>query len=202
MLDLAGALLLVLVAACTEPNNPRGTDGGDGPAQDGRLWDLPRLLETLGPPLDAPSNDGAPPADVHDSAVPDATPPCPAGKECCDGIDNDNDKKIDEGNVCGSIGDTEPCPPGAFKPCDCFGGVYRKCAANGSWGPCLVGHTCQPAQVTSHDQCTKAAQYCDFGVCQTGYIVPNGCRHHSDCPTGKICDVGLCVVDPFDPCAS
>jgi hypothetical protein len=148
---------------------------------------------------DGIDNDGDGKVDCKDEDCPSCPPPaCPPGKECCDGKDNDGDGQIDEGNVCAGVG--EPCPPGAFQSCDCYCGVHRKCKADGTWGPCIVdgNNTCAVAQITSHSQCPFG--YCDYGKCDWGFMQGNQCKTHADCPTGQICDLGECLVDPYQPC--
>lgn len=149
---------------------------------------------------DGIDNDGDGKVDCADpdcKCPPPPPPVCPPGQECCDGIDNNGDGRIDEGNVCANV--QEPCPPGAFQACDCYCGVHRKCSANGTWGPCKVdgNNTCQLAQVTSHSQC--ALGFCDYGKCVFGF---GGfqCKHHTDCPSPLICDLGQCVPDNYTPC--
>jgi hypothetical protein len=147
---------------------------------------------------DGIDNDGDGLVDCKDSDCPACTPtPCPAGKECCDGIDNDGDGQIDEGNVCAPIGNG-PCPPGAYQACDCYCGVHRRCKADGTWGPCKVDGSCQLAKITSQSQC-GFAQYCDFGNCVFGFVAGQ-CKHHTDCPSPLICDLGECVPDNYFPC--
>jgi hypothetical protein len=125
-------------------------------------------------------------------------PTCPAGQECCDGKDNDGDGKIDEGNVCAGVG--EPCPPGAYQSCDCYCGVHRKCNPDGTWGPCTVDgdNSCKVAKVTSHSQCGFGI--CDYGECVPGPMYGWQCKTHTDCPTGKVCDLGECIKDIYFPC--
>lgn len=154
-------------------------------------------VENCGDGID---NDGDGLVDSKDPDCP-STPPasqCPPGKECCDGKDNNGDGRVDEGNVCGSLPGSEPCPPGAIQSCDCYCGVHRKCKPDGTWGPCKVDHNCQVAQITTHAQC-GAGTYCDFGKC-----VPSGpswfgaqCKTHADCPTGMVCDMQECIVDHY-----
>jgi hypothetical protein len=136
-------------------------------------------------------------ADPDCNCPPPPPPVCPPGKECCDGKDNNGDGKIDEGNVCAGV--QEPCPPGAFQACDCYCGVHRKCAPNGTWGPCKVdgNNTCQLAQVTSHSQCILG--FCDYGKCVFGFAAGQ-CKHHTDCPQPLVCDLGKCVPDNYFPC--
>ncbi len=151
---------------------------------------------------DGIDNDGDGLVDCKDPDCPACKPACPAGQECCDGVDNDGDAQIDEGNVCGKLPATEPCPPGAIQSCDCYCGVHRKCKADGTWGPCTVDSSCQPAQVISQSACGNNA-YCDFGECVPlgpfGFGIGKQCKHHNDCPVGKICDLGECIVDPYQP---
>jgi hypothetical protein len=121
---------------------------------------------------------------------------CGANGECCNGLDDNGDGTVDEGNVCDNVG--EPCPPGAYKACDCYCGVHRKCQADGTWGPCKVDGSCQLASITSQSQC--GGGYCDFGHCQNSSPWSNECVHHSDCPSPLICDMGMCVNDNYQPC--
>jgi hypothetical protein len=152
---------------------------------------------------DGIDNDGDGKVDCKDEDCPKCPPPppptCAPGKECCDGKDNDGDGKIDEGNVCANV--QEPCPPGAFQACDCYCGVHRKCAPNGTWGPCKVdgNGTCALAKVISQSQCPWGT-YCDYGKCVFGFLISSQCKKHTDCPTGKVCDLGKCITDPYKPC--
>jgi hypothetical protein len=148
---------------------------------------------------DGIDNDGDGLVDCKDPDCPPcAPPPCAAGKECCDGIDNDGDGQIDEGNVCGTLGSGQPCPPGAYQACDCYCGVHRRCKADGTWGPCKVDGSCKVASITSQSQCGWG-QYCDFGNCVFGFT-GGACKHHNDCPNPLICDLGQCVPDNYFPC--
>lgn len=146
-------------------------------------------------------NDGDGKVDCKDEDCPACTPgTCPPGQECCDGIDNNGDGRIDEGNVCGDWG-SEPCPPGAYQACDCYCGVHRKCLPDGTWGPCKVdgNNTCAVAQITSHSQCPPFF-VCDYGECVINIPLNNQCKKHSDCPQGKVCDLGKCINDIYHPC--
>jgi hypothetical protein len=155
---------------------------------------------TEGNCADGIDNDNDGKVDCKDEDCPSCPPPtCPPGTECCDGKDNNGDGRIDEGNVCANVG--EPCPPGAFQACDCYCGVHRKCAPDGTWGPCKVdgNNTCAIAQVTSQSQCPWGT-YCDYGKCVIGFIINAQCKKHTDCPAGKVCDLGKCITDKYFPC--
>jgi hypothetical protein len=117
------------------------------------------------------------------------------GPEVCDGIDNDKDGVIDDGDVCRNH--TGPCPPGAFRACDCYCGVHQRCQADGTWGPCKVDGSCIVSNVTQAD--CGAGSYCDYGYCRSG-DVDRQCVGHGDCPIGQVCDLGSCVVDNYSPC--
>jgi hypothetical protein len=199
------------------PPNPTNTPQGAGTwqckveSEFGKLTcerDAPKPKPDLGPPpppkketncTDGIDNDGDGKVDEKDEDCPKIPPP--PGQEVCDGKDNDGDGKIDEGNVCGSLPPTEPCPPGAYQACDCYCGVHRKCKPDGTWSACFVdGKNCAIAQITTQAQCGATA-YCDYGKC-----VPKGpfglgsqCKSHSDCAVGKICDLGYCINDPYQP---
>jgi hypothetical protein len=148
---------------------------------------------------DGIDNDGDGLVDCKDPDCPACSPPtCPTGMECCDGIDNNGDGKIDEGNICGTLGAGTPCPPGAYQSCDCYGGVHRKCQADGIWGVCKVDGSCKVAEITTHSQC-KSFQHCDLGTCVTGDQAGH-CVHHNDCGTGLVCDLGECIADHYVPC--
>jgi hypothetical protein len=118
---------------------------------------------------------------------------CAPDGECCNGKDDDGDGWIDEGQVCRDMG--EPCPPGAYKECDCYCGVSRRCRPDGTWGPCYRDGVCgAPVQISSHDQCGPGMR-CDGGGC---YAAFNGvCYHPWDCPIGQVCDDEVCKPDHF-----
>jgi hypothetical protein len=174
--------------ACTEDNCGDGVDNDADGAVDCSDTDC-TCTEVCGNGIDD-DRDGL--TDWSDSDC-----GCAPGAECCDGIDNDGDGGIDEGNVCEAVG--EPCPPGAFQACDCYCGVHRRCRADGTWGPCLVDSSCSPAGVTSQDVCFAMGLYCDFGMCTGGWGLGGMCVRHTDCPGDQICDLGYCIVDPYAP---
>jgi hypothetical protein len=119
------------------------------------------------------------------------------GPEKCDGLDNDGDGVIDDGNVCRDH--TGPCPPGAFRACDCYCGVHQKCQPDGTWGPCKVDGSCQVTTVTNNSCGVGGGSYCDFGYCTSGSL-GSQCVHHNDCPPGQVCDLGSCITDNYIPC--
>lgn len=175
---------------CQEGNCADGVDGdGDG-LVDCRDPECPPCVEDCADGIDNDYDN------LADQLDPDCPSNCPVGQECCDGEDNNGDGRVDEGNVCDGVG--EPCPPGAYQSCDCYCGVHRKCGLDGTWGPCLVDHSCQVAPITSHSQCGPNGM-CDFGYCAGSYS-GGQCYHHSDCPTGQVCDLGMCIQDHYYPC--
>jgi hypothetical protein len=179
-------------ASTPDASTPKSPDAGAPPPR-------PKTETNCADGID---NDGDGLVDCKDTDCPACKPPCPAGKECCDGVDNNGDGKIDEGNVCGSLGQGQPCPPGAYQSCDCYCGVHRRCKADGTWGPCKVDGSCQLAQITSQSQCGSNA-YCDFGKCVPslfGMGLGGQCTHHNDCPAGLVCDLGDCIPDHYFPC--
>ena len=119
------------------------------------------------------------------------------GKETCDGKDNDGDGVVDDGDVCRDH--PGPCPPGAFRACDCYCGVHQKCQADGTWGPCKVDGSCAVTTITQNTCGVGGGQYCDFGYCTSGNL-SSQCVHHSDCPAGQVCDLGSCITDNYVPC--
>ena len=195
---------------CTKsPPNPTNKPDGAGTWQCKVVSELGTLVCERDVPkpktetncADGVDNDGDGLVDCKDPDCPACPPPaCPPGQECCDGIDNDGDGKIDEGNVCGSLGQNEPCPPNAIQSCDCYCGVHRRCKADGTWGPCVVDKSCAPATVTTQSQC-GAGNYCDYGKCVLGDPGELGdeCVHHNDCPPGRVCDLGYCISDHYVP---
>ncbi|MBI5535374.1 MAG: hypothetical protein HY898_21780 [Deltaproteobacteria bacterium] len=183
---------------CKESNCADGIDNDSDGLVDCKDPDCPGCKENC---TDGIDNDGDGKVDCQDPDCATATncqQSCGPNGECCNGLDDNGDGRIDEGNVCDNVG--EPCPPGAYKSCDCYCGVHRKCRADGTWGPCMVdgNGTCAVATVTSHSQCGFG--YCDYGQCVGSSPWSNQCVHHSDCPKPMVCDLGYCVNDPYSPC--
>jgi len=80
-----------------------------------------------------------------------ADDPRPQNAEVCNGVDDDCDGAVDEGDACAL------CFPGASGRCalrwvdaDCAYGS-RTCASNGQWGPCTPAPGCLPAPVGGDD---------------------------------------------------
>jgi hypothetical protein len=119
------------------------------------------------------------------------------------------------------------CPPGAWRICDAYCGVHQECNDQGAWGPCLVDSTCEGVpECDEHSDCARG-NYCDYGSCSPGTFsfapcesdddctdpfggfggdytcqVDQGvciqdCYHHSDCGAEFVCDLGMCVQDPY-----
>ncbi|MBI5535375.1 MAG: hypothetical protein HY898_21785 [Deltaproteobacteria bacterium] len=169
---------------CHETNCADGKDNDQDGLVDCADTDCPGCKEDCGNGFD----------DDHDGFVDGADPECMCfGGECCNGKDDDGDGWIDEGQVCANIG--EPCPPGAYKECDCYCGVSRRCRPDGTWGPCYRDGACgAPVQISSHDQC-GAGMRCDGGGCY--YAIGGPCYHPWDCPLGQVCDDEICKPDHF-----
>jgi hypothetical protein len=150
----------------------------------------------------------------------DCSPHCPY--EECDGRDNNGDGRIDEGRVCDDI--DGPCPAaGAIRICDAYCGVHQRCRVDGTWGPCIVDGQGPVPTCDEHTDCPHF-QWCDFGECVDagsqcssdddcdggilgfgGFCVEergicvSQCYEHSDCEKPNVCDMGLCVPDPYSP---
>lgn len=144
--------------------------------------------------------------------------------ETCNGEDDNDDGRADEGRVCGDAtegGGDGPCPAGAFRICDAYCGVHQRCGDDGVWGDCVVDGFCREvAECTSHEECPRGT-WCDFGFCAPGTFTGEpcvddgeclgytcivdqgvcsfGCFHHDDCGPGLICDLGSCLLDPYRP---
>jgi hypothetical protein len=121
------------------------------------------------------------------------------------------------------------CPTeGAIRICDAYCGVHQTCGPDGNWGPCTVDEECAGvAECDEHSDCARGF-YCDYGYCSPGTftfdpcesdddcvggfgfdgdwtcqrdqgVCIQDCYHHSDCGAGLVCDLGMCVVDPYVP---
>lgn len=136
--------------------------------------------------------------------------------ELCDGIDNNGDGRADEGQACPQ-GDG-PCPvAGAVRICDAYCGVHQRCRADGTWGPCIVDGVGPAVGCSIHSDCPRG-EWCDIGQCiSTSTCEADGdcftegwcateqgtcvseCFHHDDCAPPTVCDLGICVLDPYFP---
>ncbi len=103
----------------------------------------------------------------------------PAGAESCDGLDNDCDGAIDNGDLCA---EDEVCDRGV---------CVRRC--EGTEFPCAGGLICN-----SDGYCVAAE--CATVICPAGEICIDGnCKAPCDdvaCPHGQVCRFGACV----NPC--
>ena len=105
-----------------------------------------------------------------------------AQKEKCDGLDNDCNKKVDDGAT---------CPPEKV----CYQGACRpKCTASKEF-PCQIGFECDKTTgLCVNKSCKgvtcKPGEVCVKGKCGTG------CEGVV-CPKGQICQAAACI----DPCA-
>lgn len=114
----------------------------------------------------------------------------PAGTESCDGLDNDCDGAIDNGDLCA---EEEVCDRGV---------CVRRC--QGTEFPCSGGLVC-----TAEGYCV--VQECATVFCPAGEICIGGsCKAPCDdvvCPHGQVCRFGACVnpcegisCDPSEAC--
>jgi hypothetical protein len=136
-----------------------------------------------GRPCDVPNGLGVCAAGLtqcRDGAV-ECAPLNAGSAEACDGLDNDCDGEVDEGEL---------CPPGRL----CVRGACVPSCRSGEFA-CEQGRQCVGEGVCVEASCAQVA--CDAGqVCRGGQ-----CRGPCDgvtCPGGQECRLGSCV----DACAS
>ncbi len=153
----------VLIAGCSDPPAGDEADALAGTARADVDGGTPRMPGAPGVPgAGDPAQPASPPRDGREP------PPCTAGSELCDGVDNDCDEAVDEvGCVC--EGDVPACfggPPAARGVGECRDGT-RACDAVGElWGPCegWVGPTAETCNGLD-DDCDGAVDECCDGAC-------------------------------------
>ena len=103
------------------------------------------------------------------------------GQEKCDGLDNDCNGAVDDGDLCADI---ELCDKGSCVP-KCGSGEFT----------CAPGKVCAPSGLCVDPACLPIE--CPEGKkCEAGQCV--GPCDGVVCPAGQVCRIGACV----DPCAA
>ncbi|TAK05326.1 M23 family metallopeptidase [Patescibacteria group bacterium] len=152
--------------ACRTPSPP-GTPGGGGTGGDG---------SDAGP---------LPMPDAGVPSAPDAGTVCTPRAETCNGLDDDCDGSIDEGDAC------RVCVAGSERSCvtSCGSASVQVCFSDGSgWNPCRI-----PAETCGNGRDDNCDGYVDDGCCRPSTETCDG--RDNDCD-GVIDNGGVCAPPP------